>query len=60
MYYFDLFEVHYELEPTLPTTDDPVNTSLELSMASSSSFIVGVSGVSIQGDGIGLEDQPWC
>ena len=58
-----LFEVHYELEPTLPTPDDhPANTSLELSMAPSSSTTVAVSGVSIQGDGISLislEDQPW-
>ena len=28
-------------------------------MASSSSSTVGVSGVSIQGDDISLEDQPW-
>ena len=58
-YYLDLFEVHYELEATLPTSDDPANTSLELSMVPSSSSTIGVSGVSIQRDSTSPEDQLW-
>ena len=37
MYYLDLFEMHYQPEPTLHTADDPTSASFELSMPPSSS-----------------------
>ena len=51
--------MHYEPEPTLPTTDDPTSASLELSMPLSSSTTVEDDSVSIEEDGTSVEDQPW-
>ena len=49
--------MHYEPEPTLPTTDDPTSASLELSMPPCSSSTVENN--NSQEDGTSVEDQPW-